>query len=181
MTMRAFGAGLVLAGLLAGAAAASSTGRCGGTGGSRTVTHTCPPGQYIVGFGARTGAYVDSIVLRCAPFDRAGKRGALGPWQTLGASGGTDYRDDVCDGDKAIYALYVRSGGYLDHVGFGACGKRQRAGGFAQKSSDSTIVVSKGGIGGTSCSLTCPTGEALYEITVKSGGWIDSIRGACRE
>lgn len=166
------------AALLAATANASSTGRCGGTGGDRSKTLTCPEGQYIVGFGARYGVYVDSISIRCAAFDSAGKRKSPGDWKTAGGSGGTLYKDGQCSGDRALTYFEFSSGGYVDKARSGRCFTRQAEGGFGGSVKDFT--VDGGGPGGIYCGMQCPTGEALYEVTVKSGGWVDSIKGKCR-
>ena len=57
-TLRAF--------LIPPAAWAGSTGRCGGTGGPKDKTLTCPSGQHVVGVQGRGGLYVDLVGIACA-------------------------------------------------------------------------------------------------------------------
>lgn len=166
-------------------AQAGDTGRCGGTGGNREIALSCPVGYHIVGIGARGGAFVDSVSIRCGKFDENGVRSQRLDWQTGGADGGTNFRDAQCPSDMGLTEIAVSSGGYLDKVKRGICRKRKPRGGFGGTEGKVVEVIplgSKGigGVGGVACQLTCPAGEALHEIIVKYGGWVDSIRGKCR-
>jgi hypothetical protein len=132
-----------------------------------------------VGLLARGGVFVDQIGIRCAAFDAEGRRGALGAWLTTGPGGGTSSRDDVCDGNTAIADIAMKSGMYLDQIIQGVCKPRQKPGGFENRA-PGVADVKIGGPGGIDCRCSCPTGEALYSVTIKFGDWIDSIRGECR-
>lgn len=170
----------ILALLLASAAQASSTGRCGGNGPNSTSI-TCARGQYVVGISARGDSYVDQIGIRCASFDKAGKRIGSGSWKTVGPGGGDNSRDKTCASTRAVTDVAVRSGIYLDRVLSASCRKRV-AGGFDETPAASTnLDIDIGGLlGGSFCELECPGGEALYGVTVTHGSWIDSITGKCR-
>jgi hypothetical protein len=171
--------GLLLA---AGVAEASSTGRCGGSGGPRSTNVTCSSGQYVVGVSARGGSYVDQIGLRCASFDAAGKRIGQGSWKTGGPGGGSVSRDKTCAATEAVIQLDLKSGVYVDQMVEAKCRKRLAGGGFDETPRNYTrLNLEVGGfLGGRSCELQCPGGEALYGVTIKHGGWIDSITGKCR-
>jgi hypothetical protein len=66
-------------------------------------------------------------------------------------------------------------------VYYAFCYPRQGQGWKLSRRGGSEAMVDIGGGGGTSCDIVCPAGEALYKITVKYGGWVDSIRGECRK
>jgi hypothetical protein len=173
-------AAAVVAVFLAGAAEASSTGKCGGTG-PNSKSITCGRGQYVVGISARGGSYVDQIGIRCAAFDSAGRRIGNGTWKTVGPGGGDYSRDRTCESTRAVTDLNVRSGIYVDRVLFGTCRKRV-AGGFDETpAAGKSIDIGVGGyFGGSFCELECPGGEAFYGVTVTYGSWIDSVTGKCR-
>lgn len=171
--------GLALVAGSAPAAPASSTGRCGGTGGPSSKTLRCPPGQYVVGLRARGGMYVDQVGITCAAFDASGTRGKRGAWITGGPGGGSYAHDDVCEGNTALRYIYTTSGTYLDRVKHGGCQPRKASGGFEGRDTDS-IFVDIGGLLGSACFLTCPSGEVLHSLTLKYGSWVDSLSGECR-
>jgi hypothetical protein len=160
------------------AAQAGSAGRCGGTGGEHSRTLTCPSGQYIAGIGARGAALVDEFSIACRKIPTSGAPGDLGGFSTAGPGGGTGSASDTCDKNHAVIAMFFKSGIYLDRARGGICGKRSGTGWGSQ--TQSKVDMEVGGIGGENCSLNCPEGEAMYEVTVKFGAWVDSVRGSCR-
>ena len=70
---------------IAGPAGATMTEVFGGPGGG-PYSLTCAPGQYLVGFHARTGGWVDGIGLLCAPYDAATRK--VGARSRKGYAGG---------------------------------------------------------------------------------------------
>jgi hypothetical protein len=178
-------AGLGLAMLLAASPQAASVGQCGGGGGSQSKTLSCPAGQYVVGVFVRYASYTDRIGIRCAGFDAAGKRGTAGAFQYAGGTGGSYSASDTCSGNRALISLSTRAGSYVDRVTFATCELRQAGGGFpvpsGQNPSDFFDLASTVGlVGGGSCGLRCPNGEAIHRLIVRYGSWIDSIEAFCR-
>jgi hypothetical protein len=163
---------------------AGSTGRCGGTGGKFTKSITCPAGEYIVGLGERRGMFVDSISAACRKIPVKGSTEPLGPrqsFQTAGASGGTASSSVVCRDNRAIRVVHVYSGGFVDDLRAASCGERSPDGWSTLHGVEgATLSLDRNGTGGHSCHLSCPPGEALYKLTVKYDGWVDSVRGECR-
>jgi hypothetical protein len=160
------------------AAQAGSAGRCGGTGGEHSKTLSCPSGQYIAGIGARGAAFVDEFSIACRKLPTSGAAGALGDFSTAGPGGGTGSGSGLCDKGQAVIVMFFKSGIYLDNIKSGICAKRAGTGWNVQAQSDIDLGI--GGLGGESCSLNCPSGEAMYQVTVKYGAWVDSVKGNCR-
>jgi hypothetical protein len=165
----------------AGGAEAASAGKCGGTGGSKTKTLTCPAGQYIIGMSARGGSYVDMVGIRCARFKSNARQDVPGAWMTAGPGGGSVADDTTCGTTQAVSVLHLFTGWYVDNLVSVRCRNKKLGSGFSEiADQDEERSVNVGGNGGHGCSLICPSGEALYQVTVRSGSWIDSIRGSCR-
>ncbi len=167
---------------LAGAAWAASTGRCGGEGGDRRAVIRCPEGQFIIGVGGRGGAFLNSISIRCAPFDNRGKRGTpQRTWLHGGAEGGSGYREGLCRGDRAVDAIKIRSGAYVDRITRITCVDMTNPVPNSRENKQS-VEIEAGNSNPTPafCDLQCPTGEALFQLTVRYGGWMDSVTGQCR-
>lgn len=160
-------------------AMAGSAGRCGGTGGNHSKTLTCPDGQYIAALGARGGLFVDQFSVACRKIPVSGNSGELGGYKSAGPGGGTRSFSDECDNGHAVRIIDFKSGAVVDKVVSGSCMRRSGSGWTRQ--TDSTASVQIGGGGGISCSITCPSNEAMYKVTVKYGGVVDSIRGECRK
>lgn len=164
---------------VSGAAHAGSAGKCGGSGGDKTSTLTCPSGQYVAGISARAGAFLDEYGIACRKILVSGAAGALGD-DKRGGPGGSGLRaEGKCAKGHAVNELWFRSGAVVDGAGRGFC--VERAGdGWNSGDRDSTIDIREGGPGGLACSISCPAGEAIYKITIRYGGVIDSVRGECR-
>lgn len=182
MRYTAFVALLLSVLLCDGAAFAGSAGRCGGNGGSKAAFLSCPSGQYVVGLSAKGDRYVDRLGIRCAPFSSSGKRGAIAHTASAGGTGGTANASGQCVGNSAFIGLVARGDVWLDSIGNARCASRASGGGFeAATAQGSTLIeFNIGGYGGKQCSLRCPAGEAIYEIRVRYGAWIDSIEVLCR-
>ena len=91
------------------------------TGNSTTGTsfdQLCPRDSAMSGFRGRSGQYVNQIDIECRALTPAG--GLTGPGQFLGAVGGPDGSPQplaACGTGNPVYALYGRSGGWLDAFG----------------------------------------------------------------
>lgn len=98
---------------------------------------------------------------------------------SAGPGGGTRSQSGECRrNDEAVTSIIVRSGAFVDKIDYARCRDRDDGGWRPDKG---TFSLKIGGSGGGECFVTCPFGEALYKVTVKSGGWIDSISGQCRQ
>lgn len=173
-------AALALA-VTAGPAMASSAGRCGGTGGHSTKTLTCPDGQYIVGIGARAGLVIDEFSIACQKIPVSGSPGSRGGFKSGGPGGGVVSTSAFCKQGQAVTTISTRSGAVVDRVSSGSCQSREGDGWKSGNSGVSFAKLDIGGPGGGFCQLACPQGEAMFKITVKFGGVVDSLRGECRK
>jgi hypothetical protein len=87
-------------------------------------TITCPADQAIVGFGGRSGAYVDQLAFRCAPLSISGQPGsysitignvtALAP---VGGTGGSPFPERLCAEGHVGVSHFGREGLDLDAFG----------------------------------------------------------------
>ncbi len=170
---------VLLLGVFIPAAWASSTGRCGGTGGKNQKTLTCPSGQYVVGLQAKGDSYVDLVGIACAPIGADRKRGTVGAFMSAGPGGGRYGGSGICQGNRAVTAIRGKSGVYYDKIGDVVCNPRLATGRF-DRGDHASAGVNAGGGGGGVCRMDCPSGEALYSVTVKYGSWVDSVSGQCR-
>ncbi len=78
----------------------------------------CPRDSAMSGFRGRSAQYVDQIDIECRALTSHG--GLTGPGQFLGAVGGPDGSPQAlssCGTGNPVYALYGRSGGWLDSFG----------------------------------------------------------------
>ena len=159
-------------------AVAGSAGLCGGDGGNHTTTLTCPEGQYVAAIGARAGAFIDEFSIACREIPVSGNPGRLGNYMSGGPGGGTSSRSGQCGGGGAVWEIWVNSGGYVDKIKTAGCATR---GGDNWGDARGYINLDIGGGGGLFCALECPQGEVLYQVAVRHGGWVDSIKGNCRQ
>jgi hypothetical protein len=154
-----------------------SAGRCGGTGGDNVTSLTCPNGQYIAALAVRGNGFTDLWSIACREIPVHGQSGPLGNYMSAGPGGGTITKDGSCKRGDAVSSIYVRSGWYVDYADRGWCASRS---GDGWSPANYWFDLKVGGWGGSPCLVDCPTGEAMYKLTVRWGGWIDSIRGDCR-
>ena len=99
---------------------------------------------------------------------------------SAGPGGGTNGGSRLCPGNSAVRALRGRSGIWYDNLGDGSCSDRVVSTGRFEDRDAFLAPVNAGGPGGQHCRVGCPSGEALYSVTVKYGNWIESISGECR-
>jgi len=180
--LRAIAVAVAAAALWGGSAQAASIGRCGGGGGPQSAQLSCPEGQYVVRLSATGGDYVDRIGIRCASFNAAGARSALGHSASAGGGGGSESATGTCPGNRAVASIWTFSGDWLDVLGSANCAQRRAAGGFGPLNDGTSVLMEfdVGGDGGRLCHLICPAGQAVHKITVRYGWWIDSIEVFCR-
>jgi YVTN family beta-propeller protein len=94
-----------------------SRGAIGGTGGT-PFTKTCPRDFAISGFSGRSATYVNQLNFECKALTSTGR--VTGTAQVLGAvgsTGGTAQASMSCGTGNPVYALYGRSGGWIDNFG----------------------------------------------------------------
>lgn len=150
----------------------SSGGRCGGDGGDRTTTLTCPDGQYIGAIRVRWENYVDEFSIACrAP------GGPLGEYMSGGPGHGRYVTGRECQGGRIVGWIVFNSGIWVDKVLKFRCGTKYPD---TWGTPVEDFAINAGGDGGSWCELGCPASELLVKIEIKQGGWVDSIRGYCR-
>jgi hypothetical protein len=95
-----------------------------GSIGSVFQTATCPTGQMVVGFGGRSGFYIDQIALVCAPLTIATAPGgyALSVGATtavaaVGGSGGSPFQSSTCPAGQVAVGDFGSAGTELDAYG----------------------------------------------------------------
>jgi len=94
-----------------------SRGSTGGTGGT-TFTKTCPRDYAISGFSGRSATYVNQLNFECKALVSTGR--VTGTAQALGAVGSTSGNAQAsmsCGTSNPVYALYGRSGSWIDNFG----------------------------------------------------------------
>lgn len=90
----------------------------GNTNSGTQFSETCPRDFAMSGFRGRSDQYVNQIEIECRALTPAG--GVTGAGQFLGASGGNGGSAQAllrCGTENPVYALYGRSGGWLDNFG----------------------------------------------------------------
>jgi YVTN family beta-propeller protein len=90
----------------------------GTTASGTAFSKTCPRDYAVSGFRGRSGQYVNQVEIECRALTPSGDLGGAG--QFLGATGGAGGSAQGllrCGTDNPAYALYGRSGGWLDAFG----------------------------------------------------------------
>src|SRR5205809_1641295 len=72
----------------------------GGPGGGY-FAENCAPGQYVVGFSVKAGAWIDSVAILCAPSQPNGKFGNPVRSAFHGGSGGSP-QEQYCPTDTSL-------------------------------------------------------------------------------
>lgn len=133
-----------------------------GGGGGGPFSLSCPDGKYVTQILGRSGAYMDSIQLKCSDLTFTSR---------TGGGGGGDHSIS-CASNQFLVGVRGRSGNYIDHLA-GYCGD-----------SNSTNAVFSGETnthwGGGEFSFACPVGSYIYRIDGRSGKYIDALKFYCR-
>jgi YVTN family beta-propeller protein len=90
----------------------------GSTSSGSAFSKTCPRDFAVSGFRGRSGAYVNQIDIQCRALTPTG--GLSGAEEYLGATGGSGGSSQgplSCGTNNPVFALYGRSGGWLDNFG----------------------------------------------------------------
>lgn len=164
-------------------ASATETARVGGGGGDQTVDMSCGSNAFIVGVVASGGKdqpfgmnLLRKIRFRCQAFTGT-TPGANQP-DTAQASAGdsatsnTSSDEGSCTSGRVVTNLELYAASFIDRLQSFEC---QTA-----SASQSHIEMNVGGEGGSRQFIACPQGEALYKVTARKGGAIDSLKGYCR-
>jgi hypothetical protein len=163
-------------------------GKGGGTGGTRTVVLDCGADAFAIGLYAQGGKdnptfgmnLVRQIQLRCRKFSN--HRPLASAPETVTAVAKSDFQAtaDVstsvarCGSDQAaVSSITFQAGGYIDRIQGFQCMDYP-------KTFDLINPMNVGGFGGSRQGVQCPKGEALYKLTLRLGGAIDSVVGTCR-
>ncbi|MDH5323592.1 MAG: DUF1929 domain-containing protein, partial [Gammaproteobacteria bacterium] len=150
----------------------------GGAGGS-PFQLACPADEIIVGIHGRQGTYVNQIGPKCVKVDQ------LGRWigQPVDApltgttTSGTSF-SKVCPVNYAVDGFRANSGQYVNSIDI-SCRALTPNGGLTGAAQ---YLGGVGGAGGTgSGPLSCGTGNPVYALYGRSGGWLDSFGVQCRQ
>ncbi len=83
-----------------------------------TFTSTCPSGQAVSGFSARSGTVIDQLTLQCRPLASAGRvTGTASSLTPVGGPGGTSRAVRSCGNEHPAHALYGRYGANINAFG----------------------------------------------------------------
>jgi hypothetical protein len=174
----------------ASGANATMTEVFGGPGG-RPFSLTCNPGQYLIGFHARTGGWVDGIGLICAAYN-AGTR-KVGPGSRKGYTGGRGGMEQevYCDPGEAITSIgLVHTRGnalkrqYVNTISIG-CGRGGQRSRCISSGEGCGGILKRERVGLVGSDprpldvLTCPGGELATGIQGRSGNYVDAIGLIC--
>jgi hypothetical protein len=168
-------------------APAFAASSCGGTGGTRTQTFTCGPGELVTALVAEGGAYVNRITVKCSRITgelqdarssqgkESGKLGGKPPGSSI-SSGFA-----LCPDGTAAWSIDPKCGWYVDRLVSITCGQvKADAGRRVLTRAVNLRYLNVGGNGGDRTGLTCGADKGIYKVTVRSGDWIDRIEIACR-
>jgi hypothetical protein len=179
-------ASALFAALMAVSTPVAAATSCGGSGGTRTQTFTCGPGEFMTALTAYGGSYVNQIVVQCSrivgeladAYPVQGKESArIGGKPASGNSGFAR-----CPAGTAAWHIDSMCGLYADRLVSITCGQLEGSGSSRVVTRAANLsYLNVGGSGGRRVSLSCPAGQGIYKLTVRSGDWIDRIQIACRE
>ena len=181
---RLFGIFAILATLLsAGTASATVIPSKGGPGGNFFAA-ICPAGQYVVGFAAQAGAWIDGVAPLCATYLPG--PGTFAKGQSAGFHGahGGSPQTQLCSSGGAVTRLLLGvlfdKGGvftsskvtYIDYIGF------ECANIHGQEKENHCVAT------GDPCVeldniVACPSGEQATGINGRTGAYLDAIGLIC--
>ena len=182
---RIFGIFALLATLLsAGTASATVIPSKGGPGGGFFAA-PCSPGQYVVGFAAQAGAWVDGVAPLCAPY--LPSPGTFAKGQSAGFHGahGGSPQTQLCSPGKAVTRLLLgvlfEKGGvlgddtkktYIDYIGFECADIHGQA-------KENRCVATGDPCAELDSIVACPSGELATGINGRSGAFVDALGLIC--
>ncbi|MBT8405229.1 MAG: hypothetical protein KJP18_15300 [Gemmatimonadetes bacterium] len=147
--------------------------------GSKSATLACPGGSVLVGLQIRAGTYVDGFQLRCAEPSRSGLgRHFEGPrlfgLNLAGGLPGISSRTAtaVCPRNHVLAGIKARAGDWVDRIMSIRCIEYRRT-------SVTYRDVGMGGTGGRVHRAYCQPGDAVTEMRVQTGGWMNYFTLTC--
>jgi len=176
---------------LAGAASANTMTEVFGGPGGAPFSMTCGPGQYVVGFYARAGAWVDGIGLICAPYTAAtGKLGAGSRKGYAGGRTGAEQEVSCAPGQPVtgIALVHTRGNGlkrqYVNTVAV-SCARDQPRTRCISTGEGCGGILERESVGMVGSDprpydvLNCPAHEIATGIQGRSGNFVDAIGLIC--
>jgi YVTN family beta-propeller protein len=132
----------------------------GGLTSGTTFEKTCPPDSAVSGFRGWTAQYVDRLELQCRALTLSGSLTGTGEFLgTFGGGGGSAQGTFTCGTENPVYALYGRSGSWIDSFGV-----QCRQAPITPISTNSTPVVvnpgSQSGVVGVAVDLTLSASDS---------------------
>ena len=161
----------------------------GGAGGGGFITF-CPPGQYLVGFDARAGAWVDNLGGLCATYDvQSGALDGVTPLSRQGGSGGAHVDPVKCSSRTQAIAriqffMTIGTGGgegFVDYLSLSCQNLSSRS----QDRSEEVALNTEGGApyktnGDRGYHVqACPRGQLAIGIQGRSGQFVDALGLIC--
>jgi hypothetical protein len=172
---------------LVATAPAIAASACGGTGGTRTQTFTCGPGEFVTALVAEGGAYVNQIVVKCSRITGELQDAHSSQGKESGRLGGKPPGSSIssgfalCPDGTAAWSIDSKCGWYVDRLVSITCGQvKIDAGRRVLTRAVNLRYLNVGGNGGDRTSLSCGADKGIYKVTVRSGEWMDRIEIACR-
>ena len=149
-----------------------------GGGGGSAFQLACAADETLVGVRGNFSTYVNQVGPRCVKVNQFGQwigdpvNGALAGTTTTGTSFAK-----TCPRDFAVSGFRGRASQYVDQLDF-QCRALAAGGGMT---GNATYLGPVGGAGGTvQGPFACPTGNPVYALYGRSGGWLDNFGVLCR-
>jgi Trypsin len=159
--------------------ARSTLASVGGNGGE-DFRAPCDPGEVLVGIEGHSGTYLDQVSALCAALGPDGTLGAVSRRGSGGGSTGAAFRAQ-CPANQVAIGLSGRAGTYVDALGLECAPALPLALGSAFDVVHLTQFGGAGGsgFGGTEGPTRCGVGQALVELSGRSGTYVDRLTGSC--
>ncbi len=184
MTSRLASLALIVVILMAasiGIANAQFRGPVYGGGGGEPYEATCGPGGVLIGFTARSGAWLDSVQLICRRIAADGRLGDIYTAGKVGGDGGEQGSPNMCPDGFVGMSLQVENGRYVNGLILG-CLRWNAAERKIQDDPRHPSIQVRGGDRATGHALTaCPNGWAVKGIYGKAGQYVDNVGVVCND
>ncbi len=149
-----------------------------GGGGGAPFQLACDSDQVLVGIHGRFATYVNQVGPQCVAIDQFGRW--IGDPVTKPVTGtttsGTSF-DKLCPRDSAMSGFRGQSAQYVDQIEI-ECRALTPSGGLT---GSGQFLGAVGGPNGTPQALSsCGTGNPVYALYGRSGGWLDAFGVQCR-
>ncbi len=151
----------------------------GGGGGNLVQDSECPTGSVAVGVFARTGNYMDSIGVVCAPLLPSGVISGAGTFANrVSDAGGNIDHISMCPLGRALRGLVGHTGAYVDEIK-GQCSFPQDIAlqVLPLDTAISSAITAESG--GNPASVECGSGQAMVGLRARSGAYLDHLNIIC--